>query len=283
MNYEHEDENLRELFMDFRFREALSISLNRQEVNELIFDGDATPSNISPTEGPPHHGEDPLFKETYLQHDPDRANQLLDEIGLTNRDNEGFRTFEDGSQLTISLLVGSWTADDPEIAEMYRQYWADVGLRVVVRNQSAELIGQAMQAGEYDMRMSSTAAGGRPMNIFTRGALMPLGDGWTIQPEWGAWAGTNGAEGAEPPDSIKRLREIYEEGVAEPDADRRIALVREAFEIVINNQWVIGGLNQPQTSKYRVFQNSLRNVHVEGEMNPTELYPSQPAQWYLRQ
>ena len=101
-NISHKDPGLRALFDDARFREALSVAINRDEVNDLIYEGLYTPRQASPVTGSPNF--DPEFAAKWADYDPDRANQLLDEIGLTERGGDGFRLRPDGSPLVITVL-----------------------------------------------------------------------------------------------------------------------------------------------------------------------------------
>jgi peptide/nickel transport system substrate-binding protein len=72
------------------FRIALSHAIDREAIKELAFLGLGEPRQGVPA---PHHpyypGDEHAFK--YTQHDLDKANALLDGIGLTERDAQGFR------------------------------------------------------------------------------------------------------------------------------------------------------------------------------------------------
>ena len=54
------------------------------------------------------NGPGPLYNpelETYYaDYDPDRANKILDEIGLTKRDSEGFRLSADGKKIEVQAF-----------------------------------------------------------------------------------------------------------------------------------------------------------------------------------
>ena len=102
-NYTIDDEAKRQLYNDKRFRHALSVAINRDEIIKLIYKGGVFASQIAPLRGPPYHGEDELF-QSWTQHDPDLANQMLDEIGITERDAEGFRLGPDGNELLMHHL-----------------------------------------------------------------------------------------------------------------------------------------------------------------------------------
>ena len=86
-NLNANDEEWRKLMRDVRFRRALSLAIDREELNQVVYIGLAKPSNNTIME------RSELFKPEYAtkwaQYDPKLANKLLDEIGLTKRDSAG--------------------------------------------------------------------------------------------------------------------------------------------------------------------------------------------------
>ena len=101
LNYNAEDERLRELYWDKRFRQALSLSINRGEMNELIYFGRGVPQQASAH--PTSVFYDPAFAQAYAEFDLDRANALLDEMGLVDVTGDGLREYPDGSPLIITM------------------------------------------------------------------------------------------------------------------------------------------------------------------------------------
>ena len=84
-----------------RFRNAMSYALNRNDINELVYGGVAgIPSQARPFPESPFHL--PELAAAYVDYDPDQANALLDEMGLSARDGKGFR---------LGLLRGPRRAD----------------------------------------------------------------------------------------------------------------------------------------------------------------------------
>jgi len=55
---------------------------------------------------------------------------MLDEIGLTNKDYEGYRTFKDGSRMTFYLNIAQGYSS-PGIMQMVVDDWGKVGIRVI--------------------------------------------------------------------------------------------------------------------------------------------------------
>ena len=66
--------------------------------------------------------------------DPEQAARLLDEVGLTGRDRDGFRTFPDGSNLTIQIAARTGgPVDISKLFELEIAQWTEVDLRVAPR------------------------------------------------------------------------------------------------------------------------------------------------------
>ncbi len=111
---------------------------------------------------------------------------------------------------------------------------------------------------------------------------MPIATSWLINPPWAQWVMTDGAEGEEPPEDVKRLYQIYKEFVAEPDAQKRAELEKEVYAIHNENLWVIGAVKAPAdlaSTWYAYFSNRMYNIP-----NPlaAEFYYSVPATWCKR-
>jgi peptide/nickel transport system substrate-binding protein len=276
-NFTNPDEVKREIINNRDFRLAMMKAINWEDVNEIIYEGEADVS--WPKSVAPYDPDDPVFTK-YIEYDPSEANSLLDGMGLASRDREGFRLAPNGEKLTLVVLArDGWPDEAGEVAELYRGYWAEVGIRAVVKVQSNQLIGQMLEAGDYDLNVSVMTPGGRPMNIFTRGALLPSSNYWGVSRDWAAWIVSDGEEGVEPPSYVKRLGELYDMGMVEPDDERRKEYIMEAFDITIDNLLVIPGFSQPQSFTYAVVKNNLRNVNVPGEPMSLEHHTT-PSQIY---
>ena len=53
--------------------------------------------------------------------------------------------------------------------------------------------------------------------------------GWQWSPDWAAWLDTDGEQGAEPPEDVKRLRVLRDQILGEPDEDARNASDARSF------------------------------------------------------
>jgi len=281
-NYGHKDNMIRSLFNEKRFRIALSIAINRDEINKLLFKGQAIPSQATFAPGPPYYGDFPLSKN-YTQFDPTKANQLLDEIGLTKRDKDGFRLRPDGKELTLTLLVTTgWPFEDVEIAELCRKYWANIGIRVVNKPIAQEQWYGLLREENYDMAMRALMLGGCTQPVLTRGELWPASRFWIVSPAWAKWLYSDGKEGVEPPQEIKKLKQLFDQALKEPNTRKRNNIILQALKLNLENIWAIGIVNEPEIAKQYIFKNYIRNVNRPGEPIPAELFSIPPCQFFIK-
>lgn len=261
LNISHKDPAKRELFNNLDFRKALSVALNRREIIDVGYRGIGLPSQVSPATGPPYYGEDPRYKDYYTQYDPELANQLLDGIGITERDSEGYRLGPDGEKLLIILnVISHWVPELPDIAEMYKIYYAAVGLNTVVKPMPEEPIYEVVNALDHDIFIRFFAGGNwlqSPANSY----LFPRDAGWQTAPAWARWILSDGEQGEEPPAWVIRLAAIDGEAKAEVDLQKRFDLYTEATLLHVNELMPIGvwGVAGGIDSQH-IISNRLRNV-----------------------
>ena len=82
-NFIHEDPVLRRLHNDKRFRRAISLGIDRDDINELVYLGLATTDRqFNLKDDAPIPGDAPIFTR-YMSRDVERANELLVKLGLS--------------------------------------------------------------------------------------------------------------------------------------------------------------------------------------------------------
>lgn len=280
-NYTTQDEVKRELYNDVRFRRALSVAINRDEILALIYKGGVFASQVAPARGEPYHGESELF-QTFAQFDPDLANQMLDEIGLTARGSDGYRLAPGGEELLLNIsATTAWPPETAEVMELVRGYWDKVGINATVRPEAGELWTSRHNAGEHDLSARGAHFGGGPVHPTLNSNTFGL-SGWQWAPDWALWLDTNGEQGVEPPDDVKRLREIREEILSEPDEAKRNELIQEVFQIQMDNLWSIGLIvDDPRFGQLAAVSNRVRNVPTQSISG--EWYPHVPASWFIQE
>jgi peptide/nickel transport system substrate-binding protein len=255
-NWQTPDPVLREIFQTKEFRQAVSLAINRDEINELIFLGLGKPRQASLLPQCPYYVEE--HARSYAEYDPDRANQMLDEIGLDQRDSEGYRLRPDGERLSIlyelpSGIFGPWIDE----AEMLKGYWKEIGLDMDVKGYERSIFDEKSDAGEFQLASSQHDYQFTPLVFPNR--FLPIGwSGGTIGLTWYQWWTSNGAEGEVPPDVIKQAYEMYNEAKATPDDEERARLAKEIAALQAENLWFIGTVGE--LPHVFIVKNNFRNV-----------------------
>ncbi len=279
-NLTHKDAVLRKLFNDKNFRIALAVSRDLEEINQLVYNGLSEVSNPTVAHGPPFYGE--TLARDYLQYDPDLANQLLDELGLDSRDKEGYRLRSDGERLRFQCIIYVWPEQVPDVLDLYRMYWKEVGMEVVIKPIAGASWDPVKLSGDWDISSVIQVPGGRPMNPLTYADFVPISPVWSMgSPEWVQWIITDGEEGVEPPEDFKRIEELRKQALAEASEEKRIAITLEMHKIFDQNFWVLGGLDMPTAANYYIAKNNLRNIAYDAP-DAGELIYDIPAQLFFK-
>lgn len=147
LNHTNDDPVKRELYRDIRFKQAVSVSINRDEINDILYRGQGVTGQ--PTAKPSETWYRSEWLDVYAQYDPGLANRLLDEVGMADRGSNGFRLGPDGNSFQIILMVTDGVAI--EGPELIKEYFEEVGLRTEIRNVGGDLYTEAVDAGTYDI------------------------------------------------------------------------------------------------------------------------------------
>ncbi|MCB0110266.1 MAG: hypothetical protein KDE53_30305, partial [Caldilineaceae bacterium] len=153
----NEDPEIAELLQNRDFRKALSLAIERSEINETFFLGVGREASFCPQDTPPFFTSD-RWDEEFGRFDLEEANALLDGIGLTEWDNEGFRLLPSGERLVLRIdAVSGAFLDYPAVAERVGQMWAEgVGVQLQVNPVERSLWQERMEANQPMMNMFAT-------------------------------------------------------------------------------------------------------------------------------
>ena len=284
MNMTTKNQKLRTLFQDRRFRIAVSYAINREEMNELIYDGMCTPRQYSPDEGSPQYYE--KLSNAYIEYAPEKADALLDDMGLTERDAEGFRKFNDGSGDTVSFVFEHHTqAGDPgeDAAQMVMRDLAAVGIKATYKYFERSLYTQHYEANDIE---AGWAGGDRSiLPIVTPWIFMgtQIDREWAVA--WGLWYNSNGTDpnGEEPP-ADHWIRTIWEHAEAmnvEPDEQKRTEIFWKICDIWAEELPAVGclGMFPSPCIKKTTFRNWLPGLPSDDLLKDEALQNPQTYFW----
>ena len=277
LNHTNKDPVLREIVQDKRFRYALSLGINRADIIEAVYLGQAEPNQVSPTKTSAVYWE-PQAKNL-IEHDPERANAYLDEMGLTERDGEGYRLRPDGERLSIvfeyAAVFGAWG----DIAELLTSDWTELGIELISTEMDRSLFGQRLSANEIDLGVWTGSGEFNPF-IEPR-SFVALESNYALR-QYAYWWTSGGKEGVEPTGDILRVLELWEEIKVTVDVEEQRALFRQILELNKENLWLIGIATAPPQPV--IVKNYFRNVPEDGMYDDQPRSPSNTAmeQYFIR-
>jgi len=263
-NLNAEDDVWRELFRDARFRRALSLAVDRDEINQVMYFGLGIGGNntVLPSS--------PLYKEKYrfawAEYDVERANALLDEIGLTERTGDGLRRLPDGRPMELIVETAGEETEQSDILELVRETWSKLGMRIHTKPSQREVFRNRIFSGETLMSIWYGLENGIPTADMAPVEFVPTDQNQLQWPKWGQYYQTKG-EAGEPPDlpEAERLMALFEAWRLAPTTAERAEIWHEILSIYGDQVYsigLIGGILQPVVAKQ-----SLRNLPEEAIFN----------------
>lgn len=280
-NMNHQDPVMRDIIQDVRFRIALSVAMDRDEINEMVFFGMAEPLQpvLLPRDG--RFWSEELAKR-HTEFDPAQANELLDEMGLDQRGADGFRLRPDGQVLELEILFwpGEGGPQKRSITELVRYYWQEIGVKVDVREAERTYQQVRREAADFDMTLWHTGQMSDPLAILNPWHMVPTT--WESGAVyWTEWYNTQGASGEVPPEYVQELFRLWEVMQTSLDPDEVAAAGLELVTIYIDNLYSIGTVGLAGWPI--LVDNDLRNVPETGLLGWDWVYLSRyrPEQFFF--
>jgi peptide/nickel transport system substrate-binding protein len=210
LNLTNADPVWQQVLDDVRFRQALNMGINRQEVIDTVYYGFAD----LPTQVP-------------SEYDPEQANQILDEIGLDKRDADGFRLGSDGKVFEIPFEVAKDADDIVPATELVVEYWNTLGIKTTMKVIESGLLGQRRSANELKANVIWNAT----LTMWWQIWGMLTSVGWGIT--WDQWFNSGGEAGEEPPAEAKQFVDLINQSVAvNPESPERQQIIDEYLAIL---------------------------------------------------
>ena len=260
----------RDLLRDVRFRRALSLAIDRTQINQVIYFGLAREGNNTVLE------ESPLYKESYrtawASYDPDQANALLDEIGLTMRDDD-IRLLSNGEPIEIIVETAGESTEETDVLELIRDNWRDIGIAMFTKPSQREVFRNRVYSGAAMMSVWYGITNGVSTSAMSPAELAPTEQTQLQWPKWGQFTETAGSAGLEiDMPAPARLAELNRAWRVAKDEAVREDIWHEMLKINSEQMYSIGVLNAvPQPV---IINNQLRNVPEIG------IYSWEPSSYF---
>ena len=280
-NVTHANLEKRKVFGDLRFRQAMSIALNRDEINEVGFLGQGIPKQYVGFSPSPSF-LDPKWESYMIQYDPEAANSLLDAIGMKDIDGDGMRELPNGEKLILNMQFATQGVAG-EVVELIGQQWSEVGIQSTVKEVTPDEYRSSQSSNNLDVGSWRKS---QPMAI-----VLGNNELWVPPFEnyfghrtgmlWAEYVDSKGASGVKPPAYVTQLIDDINAfqstmaGTAESDE-----LGARMVENMVGNLLFIGTVQAPAPIYHR---NALKNFpsFKTHSYEYYRTYPYRGTQWYF--
>ena len=263
-NLNHKNKVLRSIMQDVRFRRALSMAVNRYEINQVIYYGLAIEGNNTVLPESPLYK--PYYRSKWAQLNLKSANQLLDDMGLIKRDSRGIRLLPDGNPLNLIIETAGESTEQTDILELIHDSWLKIGIKIYSKPSQRNVFRNRIFSGETAISIWSGIENGLASANSSPAEFAPTTQQLLQWPKWGQHFETGGKAGQIPNDPFAmELLKLYRDWRAEPLLAKRKVIWEKVLDIHAEQVYSIGliaGVLQPV-----VVSNNLKNVPIKGIYN----------------
>lgn len=257
-NVTSEDLEKRKVFGDLRFRQAMSVAIDRDEINDVAFFGQGVPQQYIAFSPAPNF-IDPKWAKHMAEHDPAKANALLDEVGMKDTDGDGFRELPNGDKLVLNLQFATQGIAG-EVVELVGQHWSEVGIQTTVKEVTPDEFRSAQSSNRLDVTMWRK---GHPLAIIQGNNNMfvpPFESYFFLRTGmlWAEYIDSNGANGVRPPEWVYSMIDDINAFQSEPAGTAASDEIGARLVESMVNQTLFIGTVLAQGPIYH--HNSLKNV-----------------------
>ena len=263
-NMNVKDDVWRALMRDVKFRRALSLAINRHEINQVIYYGLAIEGQNTVLPASPLYKK--AYRDAWATFDLKQANALLDSLGLTKRDSRGVRLLPDGRPMEIIVETAGEDTEQADVLELIHDSWLAAGIKLFTRPSQREVFRNRIFAGETLVSIWSGHEFGIPNSDTIPDEFAPTDQLQLQWPKWGQYFQTRARAGEKPSDPhALELLELNRAWTYARNRAERQEIWRRMLEINADQVFsigLVGGVPQPI-----VVNSNLRNVPEKGVFN----------------
>jgi peptide/nickel transport system substrate-binding protein len=243
------------------FRHALSMGIDRDQLNEAFWLGVGTPGSTAPSPDTVY-SPGPEWNKKWATLDIEQANKILDGLGLDKKDGEGYRLRTDnGERLRFEMVtVGGQFVPYTQVGEMIKQQWIKIGIDLNITEMERNLA-FGKDAKDENQMLTWANDGSEMLFLFARHAMPVDPAECHMGMAFAKWYASNGAQGTKPDDpEMLRAMELYRAAFGLDEAGQ-IENAKEIWKIIVEQQWSIGTVGQsPAFMGVRIVKNNLGNI-----------------------
>jgi peptide/nickel transport system substrate-binding protein len=281
-NLTDKNEEKRAVFNDINFRRAMSVAMERSQINEIAYFGLGTPIQYTGFDADTTPFITNKLKNSWIQFDQKLASELLDKAGVMDKDGDGLRDLPSGKKFELTIHYAT-QGTPSEVVEIVAKSWSDVGVKTTIKEVTSDEYRNSQTAN--DLSVLSWVMGRPLVNIAsnTETLLPPYGSFFDLRTGmlWSQYLQTKGAEGVAPPATVTEMKKLTDRFVtlkAGTEASNKVGIA--IAERVVDDLFIIGTV-KAVSPIYR--SKALANFEVPKTSSYEfyRMYPYLPSQWYL--
>ena len=254
----------RKLFRDVRFRRALSLAIDRHEINQAIYYGLAEEGQNTVLPGSPLYQA--KFRKKWAQFDLPEANRLLDELGLTQRNDDGIRLLPDGRPLELIVESSGESTEESDVLELVGDTWREAGIKLFSKPSQLTVFRNRIFSGEAMIAIAKGYDDGLVTADMPPLEFTPTSQQQYQWPKWGQHVETKGRAGEAPDMPVgQELTKLFNAWLNAGSHDQRREIWEQILALSCDEVLTIGlvaGVPQPV-----VVNKHLKNVPADGIYN----------------
>ncbi|MCB4768296.1 ABC transporter substrate-binding protein [Ancylobacter sp. Lp-2] len=251
----------RTVLRDANVRRALSVGINRRDINQVIFFGLAHEGANTILPGSALY--DSKYDNAWSQYDPALANKLLDAAGLSKRDDDGIRLLPDGRRAEITIETAGNSTEETDVLELVAYDWEKIGIKLYVRATQTDLLRRSVSSGNAMMSVWPGLDNAIPSPDMAPDGLAPTNSMQFQWPQWGQFVETGGMAGEKPDmPAAQELIDLQNRWRQSVTTEERQEIWRRILQINADEVFTIGIVNR--ASQPVVVSNHLKNVPETG-------------------
>jgi peptide/nickel transport system substrate-binding protein len=147
-NFNAKNEELAELFSLKNFRAAMEFALDRERIIEEVFNTLAVLGGV-PVLPANKAFYNPAIEDLRRPFDPEKAKALLDEMGLVDKNGDGWRNLESGKTLEFVLICSTYQAYQ-DTAYIFSESLKAIGVKCELQVIDGSLLAQKALSGDFE-------------------------------------------------------------------------------------------------------------------------------------
>ena len=279
------DPEIGKLLRNKDFRHALALGIDRDQLNEAFWLGVGTAGSVAPAPDTVY-SPGPEWNKKWGVLDLKQSNELLDKVGLTKKDAEGYRLRADGKgRVRLEMVtVGGQFVPYTQVGEMIKQQWKKIGIDVDIKELERNLAFTRDNSNENQI-ITWANDGSEMLFLFPRHALPVDAAEAHMGIAFAKWYASKGQSGKKPDDpEMLKAFDLFRSAFGMKEEDR-VKAGKEIWKIIAEQTWSIGTVGQsPAFMGVRIVKNNMGNV-PDRQTNAQHVrtpYSSQPITFYFK-